>query len=148
METSVENRAEREARFAEALRADGLRLTHQRLEVIRELAGADDHPDVDTLWRRVRVRVPTISEDTVYRTIGVLVERHLVERISMPRATRFDPDQHSHHHFLCDRCGRLEDVSEDLVPSPPVPERLTGIGDIQSAHLELRGVCSTCSNGD
>ena len=138
----------REDEFAEALRSDGLRLTHQRLEIIRELARADDHPDADTLFQRVRERVPTLSPDTVYRTITVLVERRLVERISMPRATRFDPDRIAHHHFLCERCGRLDDVPSEMVSDHRVPTSLEGIGDVRSAHLELRGVCSECREND
>lgn len=149
MDSTMMNVDEREGRFAAALKAGGFRLTHQRLEIIKELARARDHPDADTLFRRVRVRVPTISPDTVYRTVSVLVQKHLVERISMPRATRFDPDLSAHHHFVCDRCGRLEDVPEEMLASPAVPEHLLGIGDVESAHLQLRGICSSCScSGD
>jgi Fur family peroxide stress response transcriptional regulator len=136
-----------EAAFASALKADGMRLTHQRLEIIRELARAEDHPDVDALFQRVRTRVPTISADTVYRTMAVLVDRGLVESIAMPRATRFDPDQRAHHHFLCEQCGRIEDVSADVVPQPSVPADLSGIGTVRSVRLQLRGVCSECSLG-
>lgn len=146
MKTDSHTISQREAHFASALKTDGMRLTHQRLEIIRELACAEDHPDADTVFRRVQRRVPTLSPDTVYRTISVLVDKRLIERISMPRATRYDPDQRIHHHFVCDRCGRLADVPEELLPSPRVPESLNGIGDIQSAHLELRGVCSICAH--
>ena len=60
--------------MTDALRRRGMRLTHQRLEVVREIAAADEHPDVERVFHRVRTRVPTISLDTVYRTIATLVE--------------------------------------------------------------------------
>ena len=134
----------RQQEFSRALTAAGLRLTHQRLEIIREISGADDHPDAETVHRRVQERVPTISEDTVYRTLDVLVKRGLVNRVLMPRATRFDPDVRIHHHFICDRCGRLVDVGAAVLPALRAPEVLPGVGDVHSVHLELWGVCEAC----
>jgi Fur family peroxide stress response transcriptional regulator len=136
--------AEREKAFASALVADGLRMTHQRLEIIREIAAADDHPDADEILHRVRRRVPTLSRDTVYRSLAVLVRRGLVKRITTPRATRFDPDPAAHHHFVCDNCGRLEDVGVGVVRSPEVPPMLPGIGEVRAVHVEMRGICAAC----
>ena len=67
-------RADEEARRVEqlalALRDSGLRLTHQRLEIVRVIAADRTHPDVETVYEAVRKRVPTISLDTVYRTLS------------------------------------------------------------------------------
>ena len=46
--------------FSQTLRKSGLRLTHQLLEVAREIARSDTHPDVEAIYRGVRDRVPTI----------------------------------------------------------------------------------------
>jgi Fur family transcriptional regulator, peroxide stress response regulator len=137
--------ASREAEFARALAANGLRMTHQRLEIVRELAGAKDHPDAEAILRRVRRRLPMLSPDTVYRTLDVLAGHGLVARIPMPRANRFDPDLTPHHHFVCSRCGRVVDVGVDaLGPLPPTPEALEGIGHVDSVHLQVWGVCDEC----
>lgn len=136
--------AEREGAFVECLKARGFRMTPQRLEIVREVARAHDHPDAETLLRRVRGRVPTLSQDTVYRTLAVLVEEGLVGRVLMPRATRFDPDLDPHHHFICDHCGRLVDIGTEVVPPLEIPVVLTGIGDVRSVSLEICGVCDTC----
>jgi len=141
---SPEAVAERENVFASALVAEGLRMTHQRHEIIREIAAAGDHPDADEILRRVRKRVPLLSQDTVYRALAVLVRRGLVERITTPRATRFDPDPAPHHHFVCDNCGRLEDVGVDIVRSPEVPSVLPGIGEVRTVHMEMCGICTVC----
>lgn len=143
MQRSDDNITQREQRLAAAVREGGLRLTHQRLEIIRELARAADHPDAEELLRRVRVRVPTISLDTIYRTIAVLADRGLVMPIATRHATRFDPDCSPHHHFTCGRCGRLEDVDPDAV-AVGAPPALEGVGKIESVHLEMRGVCLLC----
>jgi Fur family peroxide stress response transcriptional regulator len=140
---------DRKQAFARALRADGLRMTHQRLEIIAEVAAATDHPDAELIFNRVRERVPTLSPDTVYRTLDVLVSRGLVRRVLMPRATRFDPDRDLHHHFICDLCGRLVDVMPEVVSNTPVvPPALDGIGDVRLVHLHIWGTCDVCRKRD
>lgn len=135
---------DREADFVSSLAGSGLRRTHQRLEILRELAAAEDHPDAETIFERVRQRVPTLSQDTVYRTLAALVAQGVVARVPMPRATRFDPDRKPHHHFVCEQCGGLVDVGPEMVSSPHVPGVLAGIGDVHSVSLEIWGVCNAC----
>ena len=147
MDNGQEFIAGREVRFAHALAANGLRMTHQRLEIVRELASAKDHPDAETLLHRVRARVPMLSLDTVYRTLDVLAEHGLVARIPMARANRFDPDLALHHHFVCSRCGGVVDVACDaLGPLPSAPAALEGIGHVDSLHLQIWGVCDSCGD--
>ncbi|MDO8986952.1 MAG: transcriptional repressor, partial [Coriobacteriia bacterium] len=81
MSVSQEEAAHRVETMTGALRVQGLRLTHQRLEIVREIAGTDQHPDVERIYARVRERVPTVSLDTVYRTLAALVELGLVRRV-------------------------------------------------------------------
>jgi len=78
-QSEVERRVEVLSR---ALREQGLRLTHQRLEIVREIAASDEHPRAETVFRHVRTRVPTVSLDTVYRTLGTLVDHGLVRQVS------------------------------------------------------------------
>ena len=139
---------ERKAAFERALRADGMRMTHQRLEVIAELAASEAHPSVEDVFRAVRVRVPTIALDTVYRTLATLAEKGLIERVPLPGPARFDPDAGDHHHFVCTRCGRILDVEPDTLPAVSVPEGIPGVGKVVSARLELRGLCGQCTRGE
>ncbi|MBN2248531.1 MAG: transcriptional repressor [Coriobacteriia bacterium] len=148
MDMKVHSSSEREQAFAEALKADGLRMTHQRLEVIRELASATHHPDADELFRAVRERVPTISRDTVYRTLSTLAARGLIERIAATGATRFDPDVSTHHHFVCVRCGRIFDLGTEDIGCLAVPSYLEGVGEITSVRLEVKGLCTGCEAAD
>ena len=84
----VERRVER---LSQSLRDAGLRLTHQRLEIVRVIAADETHPDVETVYRVVRERVPTISLDTVYRTLATLTERGLITRVLFtPGPARYD----------------------------------------------------------
>ncbi len=144
MRSCGETVAEREASLIAALKDAGLRLTHQRLEIVRELADARDHPDAEQLFRRVQARVPTIALDTVYRTLAIFVERGLVERITTPRATRFDPDLVPHYHFVCTRCGNLRDVEPEIA-TVLAPDAIPDVGEVRSVRVELHGVCVVCS---
>jgi len=132
--------------FSKALREKGLKLTHQRLEVARELAADYTHPDVETIYRRVQQRVPTISLDTVYRTVAVLADLGLVERVNaIPGPTRYDANTARHHHFVCTRCGLIRDVTGAALDNVKIPAEAAALGMIESVRVQLRGLCNACA---
>jgi len=85
--------AERLERFKAAARRAGIRLTHQRLEIFREVAATEEHPDAETVFRGIRKRVPTVSLDTVYRTLWLLEDLGLIATLGprRERALRCEP---------------------------------------------------------
>lgn len=136
-------------RMAEVLRASGVKLTHQRLEILRELAARSDHPDAETIFSGVRQRVPTVSLDTVYRTLNLLVEHGLLGKLGPARERmRFDTNPQQHHHFVCVQCGRALDFEASEFDSLPVPQVVTALGTVLTAQVELRGICKDCQPGD
>ncbi len=129
----------------DACRAEGLRLTHQRLEIFREVARSDEHPDADTLFQRVREKMPTVSHDTVYRTLASLEAMGLVRRVeNISGRARYDANTEPHHHFVCTRCGGIADFY--LKSAPPLPEGIDDLGSAESLHLQVRGICRKCMN--
>lgn len=134
------------ARFEEVCREAGVRLTHQRLEIFREVAQADDHPDAETVYRRVRERVPTVSLDTVYRTLWLLNENDLVRTLGPSRErTRFDANLARHHHFVCVRCGATRDFTSRELDDLELPSSAKALGRIEATRVEVRGVCRECA---
>jgi Fur family peroxide stress response transcriptional regulator len=132
--------------FSKALRSSGLRLTHQRLQVALEIAGSDAHPDVETVYHGVRERIPTISLDTVYRTLAALVKLELVNRVNaMAGPTRYDPNAAPHHHFVCTRCGLIRDVSSEALDGVKAPEETSALGTVETVTVQLRGICKECN---
>ena len=131
--------------LSQGLRDAGLRLTHQRLEIVRVVAADETHPDVETVFRSVRERVPTISLDTVYRTLSTLTERGLIGRVLFtPGPARYDANPARHHHFVCTRCGLIRDVEdEDLDAIRPTAE-VARIGRPDTVSVQFRGVCAAC----
>ena len=136
-------------RWTAAVKGSGVKLTHQRLEIFRELAANLDHPDVETVFRAVRLRVPTVSLDTVYRTLWLLHELGLIVTLGPRRdGIRFDVNLERHHHFVCVRCGLVRDFVSDTLCELPMPEGLGALGDVLDARVEVRGVCTSCKTSD
>jgi Fur family peroxide stress response transcriptional regulator len=131
--------------FEAQCRREGLKLTHQRLEIFRELASTDEHPSADVVYKRVQARIPTISLDTVYRTLCTLENHGLIARVhAFDDRARFDADLSPHQHLACTECKRVEDIQwegfEDIKPPPKAKEW----GNIKSRHVVLRGICREC----
>lgn len=135
----------RVASLSEALRACGMKLTLQRLEVVRAIAATDEHPDVETIYRGVRARVPTISLDTVYRTLGALAERGLIGRVTATTGpARYDANTAQHHHFVCTCCGLVRDIVDPALDAVRAPDETARLGTVESVEVQLRGVCRRC----
>lgn len=132
--------------FVEALRARGLKLTHQRLEIFREIAQTEDHPDAETIFNCVRTRMPTVSLDTVYRTLALLEQGHLISRVEvLPARVRFDANTDHHHHFICTECGLIRDFYSRELEDFSTPVSVRRLGDVKTIHIQLRGVCKACA---
>ena len=81
----------------------GLKMTGQRRLIARVLSEAEDHPDVEELYRRAVALDQRISVATVYRTVRLLEEKGIVERRDFGGGrARFDPTDRGHHHHLID----------------------------------------------
>jgi len=134
-------------RFAATCRRHGVKATHQRMEVLRELAATGEHPDAKTIHERVRQRIPAISLDTVYRTLKLLEARGAISRVGSTRdRARFDANTARHHHFVCSECGMIGDFYSDALDRLPVPPEVAEMGRVEGVHVELRGRCRNCQN--
>jgi Fur family peroxide stress response transcriptional regulator len=127
-------------------RRAGIKLTHQRLEIFRAIAGTDEHPDAETVWRSVRVRIPTLSLATVYRTLWLLADVGLVSTV-VPGGdrVRFDANLDPHAHYVCIRCG----LTRDLAAWDDELRRISGqasrFGSVVATAIEVRGICARCA---
>jgi Fur family peroxide stress response transcriptional regulator len=139
----VEQRMER---FERVCREAGVRLTHQRMEIFREVAQSVDHPNADVVFKRVRERMPTVSLDTVYRTLWLLNDHGLITTLGPSRErTRFDANITRHHHFVCDRCGATRDFYSEELDEPKLPSSVKAFGQIVTTLFEVRGICRDCA---
>ena len=135
--------------FEQACKAAGLRLTHQRLEIFQELARASDHPSAETLHKRLLQRMPTISLDTIYRTLYTFERHDLIKRVQTGESqARFEAEMMQHHHLICERCKKVIDFLWQSFDSTSLPEDIRRLGRIKTKNVVLNGICRACLQQD
>jgi Fur family peroxide stress response transcriptional regulator len=127
-----------------SLDAGGLRCTPQRYAVMAFLMECREHPTAAEIYRAVNRVDPRSSRATTYNNLRDLVRAGLVREVAVEgRAARFDAKGVRHHHFICDRCGNVEDLAWYSVPRPP--SRTFGKRILRECEVIFRGLCTKCA---
>ena len=128
----------------QSLENAGLRFTPQRFAVMSVLVDQTKHPTAIEILEAVNRLDPRSSRATTYNNLRDLVQAGLVREVALEgRAARFDLTGMRHNHFICDRCGAVEDMEWYDVPRPD-PGAL-GERVLRDYELILRGLCSACA---
>jgi len=131
--------------FVGACRRHGVKATHQRVAILEEVFATDEHPDAEAIYMRVRRRVPTVSLDTVYRTLRLMEDRGVIARVgSTSNKARFDANTNRHHHFVCTDCGLIGDFYNEKFDRFAAPPEVAAMGSVESVYVEMRGRCRKC----
>jgi Fe2+ or Zn2+ uptake regulation protein len=126
-----------------SLEESGLRCTPQRYAVMAFLMEHTGHPTAAEIFQAVNRVDPRSSRATTYNNLRDLVQAGLVREVAVEgRAARFDRKGVRHHHFICDRCGKVEDMEWYDVPGPD-PGSL-GKRILRECELVFRGLCRKC----
>ena len=136
---------ETDTALSEALRGAGMRVTPQRLVIARALRRLDRHASVDEVASAVAAELPGVSVPTVYSGLEVLADLGFARRVTVaPGAVLYDPHTGDHHHLVCKRCRRVEDVDLpiDLEPALAAARRQGFAPD--RAELVVTGLCRSC----
>ena len=127
-----------------SLERSGLRCTPQRYGVIAFLMEHSGHPTAAEIFEGVNRLDPRSSRATTYNNLRDLVQAGLVREVAVEgRAARFDARGLRHHHFICDRCGKVEDVEWFRVTRPASSS--LGKRILRECELILRGLCAKCA---
>ena len=134
--------------FARRCRTEGVRVTAQRLAVYRALAEDPSHPTAETIYRRLRGAMPSLSPATVYRVLESLVRDGLLRRVSTTGgAGRFDANLAPHQHLICRVCGRMTDVHAPTMEVGRVAGRARPRFVVEDVDVRIVGRCETCPPG-
>lgn len=126
--------------------AAGLRLTRQRAAIYGELASRFDHPDVDTLFSSVRTKVPSLSVFAVYRTMNAFEAAGLIRRVATWKGhARYDANVATHAHFLCESCGRINDLESGGLDLLSQTGSAAAHGRVRGVDVTFRGACGACT---
>jgi len=137
---------QRISHFEAVCKNSGAKLTHQRMEIFREVLQTGDHPDAEKVFQGVRRRMPTVSLDTVYRTLWWLKDLGLITTLGLSRErARFDANLSRHHHFVCSQCGLTLDFYCDAFDSLELPDSVLSMGKAEKIQVEVKGLCLKCA---
>ena len=136
----LKTRPEIEASFRRA----GLRCTPQRYGVMEFLVRRPVHATADEIHRALNRSDPRASRATVYNSLRALIKAGLVREVILEgSAARFDAKVYRHHHFICDRCGRVEDIEWFDLPRRSQSAAL-GPRVIREYQVVFNGICQKC----
>ena len=122
----------------------GLRCTPQRYAVMAFLMECNRHPTAAEIFEGVNHMDPRSSRATTYNNLRDLVQAGLVREVAVEgRAARFDAKGMRHHHFICDRCGNVEDIEWYNVPRPA--SKSIGKRVLRECEVIFRGLCTKCA---
>jgi Fe2+ or Zn2+ uptake regulation protein len=134
-----------DAELAAALRERGLRATSQRLVMYRLLRKRSGHVNAERLLEEASAQLPGVSLPTVYSTLELFEELGVVRRVRDGGGTLvWDSRPDPHHHLICRRCGRIEDIEAraELEPVRRAARRAGFAPD--EAQVVVSGLCSEC----
>jgi Fur family peroxide stress response transcriptional regulator len=129
------------------LRVKGFSLTPQRRAILRHLAERGGHWTAAQLLESLTGEFPLASRATVYSTLALLRELGVVAAV--PAAgpgdeLRYDANPEPHQHFVCRRCGALEDVPVDWFPVS-IPSGIEPAFTVERFQIVAEGVCPNCA---
>ncbi|MGI6766722.1 MAG: Fur family transcriptional regulator [Lentihominibacter sp.] len=107
------------------------------------------HPTAEEVVAKVHEEHPGIGRATVYRALKRMVDKGDLKQVRITGgADRFDFRTEEHHHFKCNRCGRVFDLDAETGCSPDLSELLGQLGDssaeITGVNISFEGICKCC----
>src|SRR5690606_2134623 len=137
-------------RIKKQLHAKGYKLTPQREATLTVLLEREeDHLSAEEVFLLVKEKAPEIGLATVYRTLELLSELKIVDKINFgDGVSRYDlrkeGAKHFHHHLVCIECGSVEEIENDLLEDVErIVQKDWGF-QVKDHRLTFHGVCKQC----
>jgi len=143
----VEHRIEH---IKKQLHAHSYKLTPQREATVRVLLEREeDHLSAEDVYLLVKEKSPEIGLATVYRTLELLSELKIVDKINFgDGVSRYDlrkeGAKHSHHHLVCIECGSVEEIVNDLLEDVERIVKNEWGFEVKDHRLTFHGICKQC----
>ena len=128
---------------SELLRHYSIKPSFTRVMIYDYLKNNMNHPTVDDIFQALTPVLPTLSKTTVYNTLDLFIEKHLVQALMMQQQKHYDLITHPHAHFRCDICDEIIDL--DVKP-PKLDDKFASEYQVFGSQLTYRGVCKNCQN--
>ncbi len=127
--------------WEQVLEEYGVRITPQREEILRYLAGTRSHPTAYEVYEAVRAVFPRVARATVYNTLNLMVRLGLLIELKREEgAVRYETDLSPHINLICMQCGRVVDAP---LPTPLDVSEIEGFL-VRHVRVDMYGLCPTC----
>lgn len=128
--------------YVSLLKEKEIRVTPQRLFILKFLDQHRTHPSADAIYSALKQNHPSLSRTTVYNSLERLKEHGIVQALTVSGSElHYDFRTAVHHHFLCKECGRIIDIDIEC----PNIGRIMKMGHhIDEVHGYFKGTCKEC----
>lgn len=118
----------------------------QREMIKQNLLLRYDHPTADMVYQSIREELPNISLGTVYRNLRFLVDQGDALSLKLGDGREhFDGHVEPHYHFICTKCGAVEDIFMDELNICEEAAKHCS-GDIKGHSTYFYGLCKSCNS--
>jgi Fur family peroxide stress response transcriptional regulator len=125
----------------------GLKITPQRLLVLKSLIEMNNHPSADQVLNYIRLNNPNMGTGTVYHILEVFADKKVIKRIKTEDGIqRYDAIRSDHHHLYCTNTNKIEDYYDNelskLLRQYFSNRRIQGF-DIEEINVNIKGKYNT-----
>ncbi len=133
--------------FSAFLKRRGLKLTEQRRFILERALAEPKHFSAEQLLADLKRQDSSISKATVYRTLALLVESHLLDSVDFERGYKLYERAlgHMHHdHLICTECGRIVEFHDEAIEKAQHAVAAHHKFEVSWHTHKLYGICAAC----
>jgi len=125
--------------YKELLENSNLKITPQRLAILKELENKG-HASIEEVYENIKEIFPSISLATIYKNINALKDEGIVSEICLHQKPKYEINKDSHAHFICKKCGKVEDIDFDEVIDKNFSKKYPNT----QKEVYIYGICKEC----
>jgi len=127
------------------LKSHSCKITPQRIAVYQTITETMDHPNAETVFKKLYPTYPTMSLATVYKSLELFSKLGLVQVINIgENSFRYDAKTEEHQHIICTQCSKIEDLNGTIFEDLAIKVQDISNYQVQKQQLCFYGVCSDC----
>ncbi|WP_168123060.1 transcriptional repressor [Paenibacillus sp. HB172176] len=124
-----------------------INLTVQRKAVYDVIQEANDHPTASEVIDRLRGKGFNFAYGTVYNSLRYLKDAGMIHELKLGEAiSRYDARTEEHQHIVCTRCGKVDEVLQELPKNWLSDVAKETKYKVEHAQVVLEGVCEACAS--
>lgn len=127
------------------LKSNSCKITPQRIAVYQTLKETTDHPNAETVFKKLYPTYPTMSLATVYKSLELFSKLGLIQVINIgENSFRYDAKTEEHQHIICTKCSKIQDLNSNIFEDLSTKVQDASSFKIEKQQLCFYGVCSDC----